>query len=290
MRAKIWGCRGSLASPGPATVRYGGNTSCVEIRLSSGELVILDAGTGMLPLGSEIDLTGVERVHLLLTHLHLDHIQGLGFFPPLWDPNISMVIWGPASPTENLETRLSRYLSPPLFPLQISGISSRVEFRDVPVASFDVGGATVTANPVSHSGPTVGYRIEDAGVSMTYIPDHEPAHGKDLDDVDAEWISGFFLAHKTDLLLHDSQYTEDEYPKYIGWGHSSVRHAVTFAQKAEVKKLLLFHHDPTHSDAALESLLVRAKNLWGSSNGNSPTLAFEGMEIDVGSELPAPAV
>lgn len=270
-------------------MRYGGNTSCVEVRSSSDELIILDAGTGLLPLANGIDLSGIKTVHLLLTHLHLDHIQGLGFFPPLWDPSFSMVVWGPPSPTETLEARLSRYLSPPLFPLQISGLSSRVEFRDVPVDPIEIGTARITAQPVSHSGPTVGYRIEDAGVSMTYIPDHEPAHGKDLEAVEPEWISGFVLAHGTDLLLHDAQYTEQEYPTFMGWGHSSVRHAVTFAQRVEAKKLLLFHHDPKHSDEALESLLHRAKHLWGSDNGDSPTLAFEGMEIHVGADIPVPA-
>lgn len=278
MRARIWGCRGSLAAPGPHTVRYGGNTSCVELRLDDGTLIMLDAGTGMLPFSSRGDYSDLSEIHLFLTHLHLDHIQGLGFFPPLWDSGVKMQIWGPPSPVESLDVRLGRYLSPPLFPLQIAGIGDSVEFKDAPEGRMRLGSAEILTTFVSHSGPTVGYRIEENGHSLTYIPDHEPAHGKNLDDVAPEWMSGFDLAHRTDVLLHDSQYTEQEYPERIGWGHSSVAHAVKFANKAEARRLVMFHHDPQHTDTMLEQLHERACKLW-EGNGQLPELAFESQEI-----------
>lgn len=280
MHARIWGCRGSLAAPGPQTVRYGGNTPCVEVRLRDETLLVLDAGTGIRPLGVQLAPALPRRIHLLLTHLHLDHLQGLGFFPPLWNPEVEVHVWGPPSPVHSLEARIEKYLSPPLFPVRLSELSSRVAFHDVPEEPWRIGGARVTAEPVAHQGPTVGYRIEENGHALAYIPDHEPARDADLLSRRPEWISGFRLAHEADVLLHDSQYTEDEYPTRIGWGHSSVAQAVAFARVARAGRLVMFHHDPVHTDADLERHLDRARDLWGEAEG-APALAFEGMEIEL---------
>lgn len=278
MHARIWGCRGSLAAPGPQTVRYGGNTPCVEVRLRDGTLLVLDAGTGIRPLGVQLAPALPRRIHLLLTHLHLDHLQGLGFFPPLWNPEVEVHVWGPPSPVHSLEARIEKYLSPPLFPVRLSELSSRVAFHDVPEEPWRIGGARVTAEPVAHQGPTVGYRIEENGHALAYIPDHEPARGRDLAELQPEWISGCGVAEGADVLLHDAQYTEEEYAERVGWGHSSIPQAVTFARLAGARHLVLFHHDPQHSDEELESLLGLATRLWGNS-GAPPALAREGMEI-----------
>ena len=280
MKAKIWGCRGSLAAPGPETVRYGGNTSCVEVRLNDDHLVVIDAGTGARALG--VSLAGKEpgRIDVLLSHLHLDHIEGLGFFGPLWNPNSDIHIWGPPSPLHSLRERLASYFSPPLFPVHIDDIPSRLTFHDVPEEEWELGPARVRAEPVNHPGPTVGYRLEENGRSLTYISDHEPALGIDLQSVSPEWISGHALAYGADVMLHDAQYTEDEYPSRVGWGHSSIAHTVQFGLIAKVRRLLMFHHDPLHTDAQLEAMLMRAKELWGAEN-NGLALAFEGMEFDV---------
>jgi phosphoribosyl 1,2-cyclic phosphodiesterase len=280
VRVRVWGCRGSLASPGPETVRYGGNTSCVEVRLDGGELIILDAGTGIRPLGNSIVDELPRTIHLFLTHLHLDHLEGLGFFGPLWRPDIDLHIWGPPSPLRSLERRIARYLSPPLFPVHLSDIPSQPTFHDVPDDDWKIGGAQVSARPVSHRGPTVGYRIQENGQAIAYIPDHEPALGVDLRAVEPEWISGHGVAHGVDALLHDAQYTEEEYPQRIGWGHSSTTHVVTFAEVCEVRQLVMFHHDPMHSDDQLEVILENARRMW-SSGGNGPVLAYEGMELDL---------
>jgi phosphoribosyl 1,2-cyclic phosphodiesterase len=278
VRLTIWGCRGSLASPGRQTVRYGGNTSCVEVQTDEGRL-ILDAGTGIRALGLALS-NPAPRIDLLLTHLHLDHLEGLAFFLPLWQPETELRIWGPPSPTRSLEERIGRYFSPPLFPIDVADVPSRVEFHDVPEDPWVLAGVQVTAAPVAHPGPTLGYRFDSAGGSFAYIPDHEPALGTDLGTVEPEWIPGFDLASGVDLLLHDAQFTDDEYSERVGWGHSSVTHAVTFAQRAGVGRLVLFHHDPWHADGVLDEIEDRARELWNGT-GEPPLLAREGLELKV---------
>lgn len=280
MRAKIWGCRGSLAAPGPETVRYGGNTSCVEIRLPDDRLIIIDAGTGARNFGVAMGKDRPERMDILLTHLHLDHIEGLGFFGPLWDPNVEINLWGPASPLHTLRERLAAYFSPPLFPVHIDDIPSKLVFHDVPEEEWEIGSVKIRAEQVNHPGPTVGYRLEENGKVFTYISDHEPALGIDLQAVAPEWISGYGLAYGADVMFHDAQYTEDEYTPRVGWGHSSIAHTVTFGLITKVRQLYFFHHDPLHSDGQLESMLARAKDLWGDEH-NGLALAYEGMELEI---------
>jgi len=280
MRATIWGCRGSLATPGPETVRYGGNTSCVQVMLDDGTLIILDAGTGIRRLGMVSEVAEATTVHLLLTHLHLDHLEGLGFFFPLWVKGVEFHIWGPASPMKSLEQRIARYLSPPLFPVHIKDVPSTLTLHDAPDGEFEIGSARVLAQPVAHAGPAVGYRIMEGGRSLAYIPDHEPVRGMSLREIDPSWISGFSVAHGADVLLHDSQYSEAEYPDKVGWGHSSIAHVVEFAQVTGAGRLVLFHHDPLHTDEALEAHQLRARALWGSDVA-APVLAYEGMEIEL---------
>jgi phosphoribosyl 1,2-cyclic phosphodiesterase len=280
VRATIWGCRGSVASPGPDTARYGGNTSCVELRLGDGTPIVLDAGTGVRRLGRKLVADGVDVVHILLTHLHLDHLVGLGFFAPLFTRGCEVHIWGPASPTEGLDERIARYLSPPLFPVHLAEVQAHVQLHDAHEEPWSIGGATIVANRVSHNGPTLGYRVEENGQCLAYIPDHEPARATDVGSAELEWISGYQVACGASVLLHDAQYTAEEYAHHIGWGHSSIEHVVTLARRAEVARLILFHHDPYHSDTDLEVIEAQARELWG-SNGNPPILAFDGMEIDL---------
>lgn len=281
MRIRVWGCRGSLAAPGPDTVRYGGNTSSVEVRLDDGSLIVLDAGTGIRELGNNMMSNGpVTKIHLLLTHLHLDHVEGLGFFAALWDPEIELHIWGPPSSLRSLEDRIGKLLSPPLFPVFLADVPAHPIFHDVPSDEMTIGNARVMVQPVTHRGSTVAYRIEENGRSFAYIPDHEPALGMDLTKTDPEWVSGFAIAQGADVLFHDSQYTEEEYPMRRHWGHSAIDHTVTFGLLTKVKNLVLFHHDPGHSDAQLELHHKRAKELWGGHN-TAPVLAREGMEIEL---------
>jgi phosphoribosyl 1,2-cyclic phosphodiesterase len=248
---RLWGTRGSLASSGPDTVGYGGNTASVEVRGADGGVLALDAGTGIRRLGMVIG-PDVERVDILLTHLHMDHILGLGFFAPLFRPTGEVHLWGPPSTTLDLRSRLARYLSPPLFPVRIRDLEARVMFHDVPAEPFEIGSFHVRADPVLHPGPTVGYRIEQGGAVVTYLPDHEPALGGAT--FTPRWTSGFDLARDADLLLHDAQYSAEERAARIGWGHSSVDEAVDLAVATGARRLVLFHHDPAHDDATLERL------------------------------------
>lgn len=262
MRVTLWGTRGSLAAPGPETVRYGGNTACVEVRGKRNALLVLDAGTGIQRLGAKVR-GGRGRIDLLLTHLHMDHIQGLGFFEPLYERGREIHIWGPPSPTLDLRTRLARYLSPPLFPVRLRDLPCRLTLHNVPPERFEVGGLEVEAALVCHPGSTVGYRISEGTRSLAYLPDHEPALGLREFPGEPEWTSGFDLAAGADLLIHDAQYTTEEYQKRVGWGHSSIRDAIAFATVAGARRFVPFHHDPTHDDAMLDCIdsVVRTGDL-----------------------------
>ena len=283
MLARVWGCRGSVAAPGPDTVRYGGNTSCVEVRLSSGQVLVLDAGTGIRPLGVLLQASPCPELHILLSHLHLDHLQGLGFFRPLFNPGLDIHIWGPPSPVQPLAERIAMYLSPPLFPVHLDDVPARLTFHDAPGEPVSIGSATIRAGLVQHQGPTVGYRIEEHGYSLVYLPDHEPSLGTELRSLPPEWMSGYDLARGADVLLHDAQYRNHEYSEHVGWGHSGVADAMEFADKSGVRRLVLFHHDPYHTDDELEDVLLEARSIWPSAE-DRVCLAREGMTIAFGDE------
>jgi phosphoribosyl 1,2-cyclic phosphodiesterase len=279
VRITIWGCRGSLATPGRDTLRFGGNTSCVTAELADGTLIVLDAGTGIRNLGLELARGGPREIHLCLTHFHLDHVEGIGFFAPLFDPRTELHIWGPASTERTLEERISLYLSPPVFPLALSDIPAQLRFHDVPAESWRIGDADIFATEVSHPGTTVGYRLAENGSVFAYLPDHEPAVGIPLETLSPDWISGFPVAAGATALVHDAQYSEEEYPSKVGWGHSSVSDAVVFGARATVGQLLLFHHDPLHDDERLDAFEMRARELWPGGD-QPPILAREGMTIE----------
>jgi phosphoribosyl 1,2-cyclic phosphodiesterase len=247
MRVKLWGTRGSVPSPGPETIRYGGNTSCVGVTLSDGTLLALDAGTGIRSLGLAL-ADEPARLHILLTHLHLDHIQGLVFFAPAFRPQTEIVIWGPASPEASLRDRIARYISAPLSPVEVRELPCDVSFRHCPESEWEIGPARISAASVTHRGPTLGY-----------------------------------LARGASLLIHDGQYSDAEYPDHVGWGHSSISHALSFARRTDVEQTLLFHHDPLHSDEFLDDLGRTVRERWAALGGapGSVELAQERDELDV---------
>ena len=280
MKIRIWGSRGSIASPGPETIRYGGNTSCIELRGDDGETIVLDAGTGARPLGEALMEEPPHRIDLFLTHLHVDHLEGLGMFAPIWSPDVELHIWGPPSPVASLDERIATYFSPPLFPVHLSEVPAHVVFHDAPRDPWTLGSLTVMADPILHPGATVGYRVESDGKALAYVTDHEPALGTDLDAASTAWISGYALSHHADVLIHDCQYTEDEYSEHVGWGHPSVRHVASYARRAEVDRLVLFHHHPGHADAELEAMRTAVLAGW-QVEPQRCIVAAEGAEIDV---------
>jgi phosphoribosyl 1,2-cyclic phosphodiesterase len=222
--------------------------------------LILDAGTGLRRFGM-LSPWLYRRVDVLLTHLHLDHVQGLGFFMPLYDPEVEVHIWGPQSTTASLHARLQRYLSPPLFPVYLRDLPCKLVVHEVPPDDLELGAFHVTSQRVCHPGVTVGYRISAGGMAFAYIPDHEVALGARVFPLSPDWTSGYEIAADVDLLIHDAQYTDAEYAQHVGWGHSSIQHAVQFAILAQAKRLMLFHHDPAHSDDDLEHHTANAVSL-----------------------------
>ena len=280
MRVTLWGTRGSVPAPGPATARYGGNTACVQVSLEDGTTIVLDAGTGIRPLGRALDPTA-GPIHILLTHLHIDHIQGLLFFEPFFDPGADITIWGPRAGA-SLEHRIGRYLSAPLSPVEVRELPSAPRFESCPAPDWEIGSAVVHAQLVAHRGPTLGYRVVEGSSTLAYLPDHEPALGGPLSGYEDEWISGFSLAAGAGLLIHDGQYSDEAYAGHRGWGHSSVSDALEFAARTGAERTLLFHHDPLRTDAELDELAGEVARTWaGLGRAGSVELAVEGSEVEL---------
>lgn len=253
MKIRFWGTRGSIPSPGPSTVRYGGNTSCVEVRLSDGSLIILDAGSGIRPLGASL---GRCEGTLLLSHYHWDHIQGFPFFGAAYNPQSAIDVFAPPFGDKGPFELLSGQMEYPYFPAPASDLVGVRSYTLTSCVPFQVGSATVRAAELSHPGLTYGYRIEENGFTFVYMSDDEP----DVSSPDI--LQGIVdLAEGADLLLHDCQYDEAEYSTRHGWGHSTPRQAARIAKSAGVGHLLLFHHDPSHSDEQVEALAEEARRL-----------------------------
>ena len=283
VKVVFWGTRGSLASPGPETVRYGGNTVCVEVRAAGDHVLVLDAGSGIRRLGMSLPET-TKRVDLLLTHLHMDHIVGLGLLRRALPRRISTCTSGVRRRRRSTcRSASSRYLSPPLFPVRMRDLDCTLTLHDVPLGTFELGDFVVRSALVSHPGPTVGYRVEHEHGIVTYLTDHEPALGVTSFPGPAEWTSGYDLAHGADVLIHDAQFDDDEYRDRQGWGHSSITQALAFAELAEVRHLVTFHHDPAHDDEMLDRMYAGARR---AAHPFALTVAVEGLEIP----LPVPAL
>ncbi|MEO6457001.1 MAG: MBL fold metallo-hydrolase [Chloroflexia bacterium] len=275
MKVTLWGARGSIAAPGHDTLRYGGNTSCVEVRGSDGTILALDAGTGLRALGLSLP-HHVPRVDILLTHLHMDHIQGLGFFHPLRDPDCEVHIWGPSDEEMSLREGITRYLSPPLFPVHLDEMSCKLVLHTVPGPPERVGEFSISGDRVCHTNLTVGYRLESQAGVLAYIPDHEPAFCSD-GSLDAGSItSGYGLASGADILIHDALYNGSEYERHVGWGHSSMQHTFEFGALTGVKRLVPFHHNPSHTDAQLDQLIAET-----TASGDWPFEVVPGREGSV---------
>jgi phosphoribosyl 1,2-cyclic phosphodiesterase len=283
MQVKFWGVRGSVPVADGRMMRYGGNTSCVEVTLGDGTEIILDAGTGIRGL-SAARSGEIRSAQILLTHLHLDHIQGLLFFGPLFDPRSRVEVHGPRAVGPDLDVRLARYLSEPLSPVEIRELPATVSFTACPYHEWELGPARIQAATVHHRGVTLGYRITEGDAVLSYIPDHEPGLGSNVDADKAEWISGLGLAKDASLLIHDCQYSDEEYLAHIGWGHSGLCDALALARRADAEQLALFHHDPFHDDALLDGLELQAKEHWHSigRDPNTVCLAREHTVFNLG--------
>lgn len=260
MQVRFWGTRGSIPAPGPATMRYGGNTSCVEVRLDDDTLLIFDAGTGIRPLGQAL-LTqpGPVRAYLFLSHAHWDHIQGLPFFTPAYIEGTELTILGPEHGQLTLEKVVTGQMQSPYFPIPMHVMAAKITFvklRDGSVFTLP-NGATVEAARVNHPGYTLGYRLTANGTVVAYTTDNEPFGDAAASRHLVYPGSHIALVQQADLLIQDAQYTPAEYlPARLGWGHSTYLDALHIAQQAQVKRLALFHHDPSHTDADIDQILA----------------------------------
>jgi len=255
---RCWGTRGSIPSPGPRTARYGGNTTCIEVRLGDLRL-IFDAGSGIRRLGLDLLENGGEYHHIFLTHFHWDHIQGFPFFPPLYQPDIDLKVVGPKQNNIDVRSLFAGQMGPIYFPVPFSKVAAKMSFEHLNEGTFEVNGVRLHTMRVKHPSYAVGYRIEAAGKVACFIPDNEvDGEGYEVVDGWRERLVDFIRG--ADLLIHDSMYTDEEYPSRVGWGHSTFGQSVRLAEEGGVKKLLFFHHDPERSDEDLDGIVSRIRS------------------------------
>lgn len=273
MLIKFWGVRGSISAPGPGTARYGGNTPCVEVTGASGEGFVLDAGYGVVKLSDALLASGRARgvtIHFILTHLHWDHIQGLPFFAPIYVPGNRIVFHSTSDQTAR--EAMSRLFTSVYSPIMgVENLGATIEYQELGDA-LELAGVKVETFPVNHSVPTLGLRISDGGKVMVHATDHEGGDAV----ADRRLIE---IAEKADLLVHDAQFTEAEYLRYRGWGHSSTEAAVRSALASRSRLLALFHYDATHTDPDVDAQLARARELARADDALEVIAAAEGMEI-----------
>jgi phosphoribosyl 1,2-cyclic phosphodiesterase len=256
IQVRFWGVRGSIACPGDSYVRYGGNTACVEMRCGP-HLLIFDGGTGLRELGRTLDGAPPIDADIFFSHSHLDHVAGVPFFKPLYEPQNRFRLWaGHLKPDRNLMDVLCQMMAAPLFPIPPAAFDADTEFND-----FTAGerleprdGVTLDTAPLNHPNGATGYRVRYNGRSVAYVTDTEHQGGR-LDDTILGLIGG------ADLFIYDSTYTETEYPAYAGWGHSTWQQGLKLAQAAGVRRFVIFHHDPSHDDLFMDEIAAEAERL-----------------------------
>ena len=290
MNVRFWGTRGSIATPGPATLKYGGNTSCVEVRVK-GHIFVFDAGTGIHNLGIQLQKEFPSQpitVHIFVSHTHWDHIQGFPFFLPAYGLQNRIIIYGPPGRDKTLRQIMRTQMDSDYFPVAIGDMNPNIEIVEVK-APIIIDGISITHFYLNHPSMTLAYRVSDGTRSVVYATDNEPyqytltAQQKDTRPTGVpEYLDDKFIEflHSTDLYIGEAQYTLEEYKAKLGWGHSPVESIVEFAVKAKVKRLAFFHHDPYHDDAFVDGMVKHAQELIAAQKSSVECFgAKEGMEI-----------
>jgi len=294
LKIRFWGTRGSIATPGPSTNRYGGNTSCVEVVTHAGQRFIFDCGTGARPLGAHLMETGENPISatILLSHTHWDHIQGFPFFVPLFVPGNSFTVCGPQGAKNSLPEVLAGQMEFTYFPVELSQLGATITYRDLAEGTYEIDGIRISAQLLNHPASALGYRIEADGVTLLYLCDHEP-YWESLWKTDATPGHIESILHdrdrrhaafmqNADVVIHDAQYTPEEYPSKKNWGHSTYSYVVGIAAAANVKRVFLTHHDPSHDDDFLDALEVKARAVATSLAASLEiSCAREGFELQV---------
>jgi phosphoribosyl 1,2-cyclic phosphodiesterase len=290
MKIHFWGTRGSIPSPGKSTVKYGGNTSCVEVRAGK-QILIFDAGTGIRDLGNQLlneFKSQPVTVHLFISHTHWDHIQGFPFFMPAYNKNFQIIVYGPPARDKSLKDLFKFQMDSEYFPVPLGGLNAQIVMQEVR-EPFRIDDLQITSFYMNHPAMTLAYKIFDGEKTFIFATDNEPyrytlhavrkdplasQYGAELDQKFIEFISG------ADFVVCDAQYTLEEYRLKVGWGHSPIESVVEFAIKANVKQLALYHHDPSHDDATVDAIVKHAQKLISTQKSSVQCFgAAEGMEI-----------
>jgi phosphoribosyl 1,2-cyclic phosphodiesterase len=277
------GVRGSTPCSCDANRRYGGNTACVSIEAPGSDPIVFDLGTGLRFFGESQPMGDDFRAHSLVTHLHWDHVQGLPFCVPLNRPGARLDVHGPAQDGVGLAEAFEEFMRPPYFPVRVGDLIGDIDFHTIDEGDFVAGDAKVRARYVPHIGPTLGYRVELAGMTVAYVSDHQQPLDGSLDIAE----SVLELADGVDLLIHDAQYTADEWAVKSHWGHCTIDYALHVAREASAKRLVLFHHDPSHSDEMVDQIAREARDKADVIGIPEVIAAAEGMTLSL--ELPAAA-
>lgn len=295
MKIRFWGVRGSIATPGPNTVRYGGNTACIEVRGDSNEIIILDAGSGIKPLGETLAKESPIEIHLLISHTHWDHINGFPFFVPAYMPNNVIHFYGPPHFNKSLMEIIQGQMEYSYFPVRADELRAKIDYRDLKEEIIKIGNMTVQSKLTNHPVTNYGYRLEDNGKVVVYTGDHEKYYNfiTNPDEIDEKEEIERIVEEQNnrmsrfvkgaDILIADSQYTEDEYASKIGWGHSTIYQSLELAIRGEVKHFILFHHEPGRTDREMDGLLdlVCERYRRSGHSGMKITIASEGEKIRI---------
>ena len=297
MKLKFWGTRGSIPTPGKGTVRYGGNTPCIEVRLNRDDLIIFDAGSGIRSLGDQLMATGESiRAFIVISHPHWDHIQGFPFFKPAFISGNEFTIIGPHSRHVTLRQMMAHLMDKAYFPIQLHELKANIKFLMMKEESTKVFDAVLSSLYVNHPSFALGYRLDMAGHSLVYVSDNEPFDREvaiSVKNVDSVIVRKYAeskadpnqrlidFAKNVDILIHDATYTPEEYVNHVGWGHSHYLFCLKIAHEAGVKKLILFHHDQTHDDATLDDIVNKCRREIRTRNYRFECYAAaEGMEME----------
>lgn len=276
MNVTFYGVRGSTPCPSDTNRRYGANTACVALEVPGADPIVLDLGTGLRFWGQTQPTDGTFRASALVTHVHWDHVQGLPFLVPIDRPGARLDVYGPVQEGgQSLVAAFEEFMRPPYFPVRSSDLRGTIEFHDLDDADVAIGDAKVRVRSVPHCGPTNGYRVEREGVSVAYISDHQSP----MDGSSAVAGSVLELCDGADLLIHDAQFTPEEWKEKAHWGHCSVDYAVTVARESGAKRLALFHHDPSHTDDDVDRLLEGARASAAGCGIDEVVAAYEGLTI-----------